>query len=54
VGERTYDLTYLRAIHRQLFQDVYVWAGDVRTIGIEKGGGKVANPSVRQAASASR
>lgn len=38
VGERTYDLTYLRAIHRQLFQDVYVWAGDVRTVGIEKGG----------------
>ena len=38
LGDRTYDLTYLRAIHRQLFQDVYVWAGDVRTVGIEKGG----------------
>jgi cell filamentation protein len=35
VGERSYDLTYLRAIHRQLFQDLYVWAGDVRTVGIE-------------------
>ncbi|OFJ54600.1 Fic/DOC family protein [Mycolicibacterium grossiae] len=37
-GERTYDLTYLQAIHRHLFQDVYVWAGDVRTVGIEKDG----------------
>jgi len=38
LGDRTYDLAYLRAIHLQLFQDVYVWAGDVRTVGIEKGG----------------
>lgn len=38
LGDRTYDLAYLRAIHRQLFQDVYIWAGDVRTVGIEKGG----------------
>jgi cell filamentation protein len=37
LGDRSYDLAYLRAIHRQLFQDVYVWAGDVRTVGIEKG-----------------
>jgi fido (protein-threonine AMPylation protein) len=27
----------LRAILRQIFQDVYDWAGDVRTVGIEKG-----------------
>jgi cell filamentation protein len=38
LGDRTYDLPYLCAIHRQLFQDVYVWAGDLRTVGIEKGG----------------
>lgn len=38
LGNRTYDLAYLQAIHRQLFQDVYVWAGDVRTVGIKKGG----------------
>ncbi len=38
LGDRTYDLRFLRAIHRQLFQDVYVWAGDLRTVGIEKGG----------------
>lgn len=36
LGDRTYDLTYLQAIHCQLFQDVYDWAGDVRTVGIEK------------------
>lgn len=35
LDDRTYDLAYLRAIHRQLFQDVHVWAGDVRTVGIE-------------------
>lgn len=38
LGDRTYDLAYLQAIHRHLFQDVYVWAGDLRTVGIEKGG----------------
>lgn len=37
LGDRTYDLAYLRAIHRQLFQDMYEWAGDLRTVGIEKG-----------------
>jgi cell filamentation protein len=38
LGNRTYDLAYLQAIHRHLFQDVYVWAGDLRTVGIEKDG----------------
>jgi cell filamentation protein len=37
VGERSYDLVLLQAVHRHLFQDVYEWAGDVRTVGIEKG-----------------
>ncbi|MBD5788365.1 Fic family protein [Cellulosimicrobium terreum] len=32
----TYDLAGLRAIHRHLFQDVYEWAGDVRTVSIRK------------------
>lgn len=36
LGERTYDLTLLQAIHRHLFQDVYEWAGHLRTVGIEK------------------
>lgn len=33
-----FDLGHLRAIHRHLFQDVYDWAGDVRTLEIVKGG----------------
>jgi cell filamentation protein len=33
-----FDLTYLRAIHRHLFQDVYDWAGELRTVEINKGG----------------
>lgn len=37
LGDRGYGLGFLQAIHRQLFQDVYDWAGDVRTVGIEKG-----------------
>lgn len=37
LGERNYDLGFLQAIHRHLFQDVYEWAGDLRTGGIEKG-----------------
>jgi cell filamentation protein len=32
----TGDLTELRAIHRQLFQDLYDWAGQIRTIDIRK------------------
>lgn len=35
---RSYDLAHLCAIHAQLFQDVYDWAGEVRTVGIEKDG----------------
>lgn len=33
-----FDLVHLRAIHRHLFQDVYDWAGEVRTVEIAKGG----------------
>ena len=32
----TGDLDEFRAIHRQLFQDVYPWAGEVRTVDIRK------------------
>lgn len=38
LGHRSYDLAYLQRIHRHLFQDTYEWAGDVRTVGVEKGG----------------
>jgi cell filamentation protein len=33
----TPDLQGLQAIHRQLFADVYDWAGEVRTVDIRKG-----------------
>ncbi len=33
-----FDLAHLRAIHRHLFQDVYDWAGEVRTVEIAKDG----------------
>jgi cell filamentation protein len=33
----SFDLTHLRAIHRHLFQDVYDWAGELRTVEISKG-----------------
>jgi cell filamentation protein len=33
----TGDLRQLRAIHGQLFQDVYDWAGQLRTVDIRKG-----------------
>ena len=33
-----FDLRHLKAIHRHLFQDVYEWAGQLRTVEISKGG----------------
>ena len=33
---RTNDLDELRAIHRQLFRDVFDWAGKIRTVDIKK------------------
>lgn len=35
--EGSFDLEHLQAIHRHLFQDVYPWAGELRTVGISKG-----------------
>ena len=35
-GER--DFTHFKAIHRHLFQDVYDWAGKIRTVRMSKGG----------------
>lgn len=32
-----FDLKHLKAIHRHLFQDVYDWAGRIRTVEISKG-----------------
>lgn len=36
-GLPPYDLHYLSNIHRQLFSDIYEWAGQLRTIDISKG-----------------
>jgi cell filamentation protein len=33
----TFDLDHLRAIHYHLFQDVYEWAGELRTVSMVKG-----------------
>jgi cell filamentation protein len=34
---RTYDAEHVRALHRHLFQDVYDWAGEFRTVPLYKG-----------------
>lgn len=33
---RTFDVAHWKAIHRQIFQDVYEWAGEFRTVNISK------------------
>ena len=33
-----FDLDHLKAIHRHLFQDVYEWAGEIRTVELNKDG----------------
>ena len=38
--DRTFDGEHLRAIHRHLFQDVYEWAGQYRTVNMAKGIGR--------------
>ena len=32
-----YDLAHLQAFHARLFGDLYDWAGELRTVGIDKG-----------------
>jgi cell filamentation protein len=39
-----FDIRHLRAIHRHLFQDVYTWAGVMRTVWISKGGSPFCHP----------
>jgi len=34
----TFDLAHLCAIHRHLFQDIYPWAGKIRTVELAKDG----------------
>jgi cell filamentation protein len=33
-----FDVPHLKAIHRHIFQDVYEWAGEFRTVNISKSG----------------
>jgi cell filamentation protein len=33
-----FDVAHVRAIHRHIFQDVYLWAGEFRTVNISKSG----------------
>ena len=33
-----FDVAHLKAIHRHIFQDVYEWAGEFRTVNMSKGG----------------
>jgi cell filamentation protein len=37
VPRGSFDLAHLRAIHRHLFQDIYEWPGELRTVEISKG-----------------
>lgn len=37
-----YDTEHLQSIHRYVFQDVYAWAGEFRTVNISKGGHRFA------------
>lgn len=41
--EGVFDLKHLCAIHRYLFQDVYDWAGKIRTVDISRGASRFAN-----------
>lgn len=38
-----YNLEYMRTLHRQLFSDLYQWAGDLRDLDISKGGTRFCN-----------
>lgn len=41
-----FDLPHLQAIHRHLFQDVYEWAGEFRTVDLSKGTSRFANQNM--------
>lgn len=40
-----FDLTHLRKIHRRLYQDVWEWAGQIRTVVLTKGASTFLHPS---------
>jgi cell filamentation protein len=44
----TFDAAHVKEIHRRVFQDVYVWAGEYRTVGISKLGRNFAPVSSKE------
>lgn len=42
--EGNFDLKHMQAIHKYIFQDVYEWAGKLRTVNISKANTMFANP----------
>jgi cell filamentation protein len=42
--EGALDFTHYKAVHHHLFQDVYEWAGQVRTVRLSKGGNPFCYP----------
>ncbi len=45
-----FDLEHLKAIHAYVFQDVYEWAGQLRTVTISKNGDSFAQPAFIESA----
>lgn len=45
-----FDLDHLRAIHREIFQDVYEWAGELRTVNMAKGNSMFARHDLLESA----
>ncbi|UAA40012.1 putative adenosine monophosphate-protein transferase Fic [Paraneptunicella aestuarii] len=49
-----YSLDYMKKLHRELFSDLYSWAGQIRTVDIAKGGTRFCNCSRIEAESKRR
>lgn len=50
--KQTFDLDHLRSTHRHLFQDIYSWAGELRTVNISKGASNFHHASAMSTAEA--
>lgn len=48
-ADGVYSFTYMREVHRHLFQDVYAWAGTPRNVPMTKSGTDYATPREAQA-----
>ena len=44
--QKKFDLAHLQATHRYIFQDVYPWAGEIRTVSLQKGSTYFVPPSL--------